>query len=464
MRSALSDAELDCIGDPERLARTLAGHGMATREERAELFGCLEDETLARLFLAGFVPGPVTPGSETLLSPETSECVRAAFEVIDPRTVMTAGIEGDPGRAMAGSMAAFMVTTACLNDDEWEETSRMTAMSSGEREDAQCLMSALGGPGQMAEAMTAAGEGDFTALAEAGEECGLDMGPPPVQSPVNPPPTPTATTEAPTPTAAATTPASTPTPMATTTLVITVAEIPPDIQEYKRSEWKHWLDEDGDCQDARQEVLIEESLVPVIFETDKECRVAGGRWYGAFTGAFVEDPGDLDIDHLVPLKNAHNSGGWRWDAAKKEQYANDLEDKDHLIAVTAGANRSKGAKGPEEWAPPDLDYWCEYATDWAEVKYRWLLTMTARESEIVMDMLYTCDDPPEVEVLTGMVVRTGVDKPTPEPENRVYGSCEEAEAAGEERVQGSQGGGRGFPKAMVPSARDGDGDGVVCET
>ena len=94
---------------------------MAPGEEQAELFGCLEDETLARLFLAGFVPGPETPGSETLLSPETSQCVRAAFEVIDPRTVMTAGIEGDPGRAMAGSMAAFMVTTACLNDEEWEE-------------------------------------------------------------------------------------------------------------------------------------------------------------------------------------------------------------------------------------------------------------------------------------------------------------------------------------------------------
>ena len=46
-------------------------------------------------------------------------------------------------------------------------------------------------------------------------------------------------------------------------------------------------------------------------------------------------------------------------------------------------------------------------------------------------------------------------------QNSVYGSCEEAAEAGEQRVQGSQGGGRGFPKAMVPSARDGDG--IVCE-
>ena len=45
----------------------------------------------------------------------------------------------------------------------------------------------------------------------------------------------------------------------------------------------------------------------------------------------------------------------------------------------------------------------------------------------------------------------------------VYESCDDAEAAGEERVQGSSGSGRGFPQSMVPSARDGDGDGVVCE-
>ena len=93
--------------------------------------------------------------------------------------------------------------------------------------------------------------------------------------------------------------------------------------------------------------------------------------------------------------------------------------------------------------------------------------MTPVESEIVMDMLGTCKNPPkfEVEIREAMEVRVGVHKPMAEPEGAVYGSCKEAESAGEQRVQGSQGRGRGFPKAMVPSARDGDGDGdgVVCE-
>ena len=96
-------------------------------------------------------------------------------------------------------------------------------------------------------------------------------------------------------------------------------------------------------------------------------------------------------------------------------------------------------------------------------EFRWLLTMSPQEFEIVMEMLGTCADPPEVEVLTGMVVVPGVDKPTPGPDAPVYGSCEEAEAAGEQRLQDSQGGGGGFPKAVLPSARDGNGDGIVCE-
>ena len=121
------------------------------------------------------------------------------------------------------------------------------------------------------------------------------------------------------------------------------------------------------------------------------------------------------------------------------------------MAISARHNRSKGARGPEEWAPPDNALWCQYALDWTEIKAHWGLTMTQRESEIVMDMLGTCEDPPryEVEVLTGMVVVPGEDKP--EAEESVYGSCEEAENAGEERVQGRQGGGREFLQRWYPA-------------
>ena len=473
MHSELSDTELACIGnDPEKLARSFTGQGPASREEQAKLLGCLEDETVARIFLAGFVPSPRP------LNLETSDCVRAAFAVIDPRAVMAAGMEGDPGRAMAGSMAAFFVTTACLNDQEWAAAASMTGIGPDERAGMQCLMEALGGPGPMATAMTAAQEGEFVELASAGAECGLEMGPPPGQRPGTPPPAPTAPTEAATPAPTTTTPGSTPTGMPTTatptpaptpatTLVITISPIPTDIPLYSRSQWKHWEDHDGDCQDARQEVLIGESLLPVTYKTDRECKVEAGRWYGAFTGTYFEDPGDVDVDHMVPLKNAHNSGGWDWNPAMKEEYANNLGDDDHLIAVQDNANQSKGARGPDEWKPRDETYWCQYATDWAGIKERWSLTMTEPEADAVTEMLDTCENPPEfeVEIRHAMEVRVGEHKPEPTDElpNPVYGSCEEAAEAGEERVQGSQGGGEGFPKAMVPSARDGDQDGMVCE-
>ena len=483
LRSALSEAELACIGeDPEKLARMLTGQEPTAREEQARFIGCLGDETLARIFLAGFVPGPEP------LSEETSDCVRAAFEVIDPKAVMTAGLEGDPGRAMSGSMAALSVTLACLNDQEWEATAPQVGMGPDGRDGMQCLMEALGGPGPMATAMRAAQEGDPGDFARAGTECGMEMGSPPRQPPGTPPPAPTATKEAPTPAPTTTTPGSTPTripttatptlaptptnipststPTLATTLVITIAAIPAGIPEYDRDDWKHWVDEDGDCQDARQEVLVAESLDPVTFETDRRCRVEAGRWYGAFDGHDLGNTNYVDVDHMVPLRNAHLSGAWTWSPEKKEEYANFLEDADHLIAVASRANRSKGARGPDEWQPPNEGYWCQYATDWAEIKGPWDLTMTEPEAEAVVEMLDTCESPPEVDVeeldYLG-AAREHKPEPTEELQNSVYGSCEEAAESREQRVQGSRGGGQGFPKALVPSARDGDGDGVVCE-
>ena len=117
---------------------------------------------------------------------------------------------------------------------------------------------------------------------------------------------------------------------------------------YDRGDWRHWVDEDGDCQDARQEVLIEESQATVTYVDSRQCRVVMGLWTGLYTGEEFTDPKDLDIDHMVPLANAHRSGGWAWNADQRRGYANDLTYEGHLIAVKASANRSKGSKGPEE--------------------------------------------------------------------------------------------------------------------
>ena len=151
-------------------------------------------------------------------------------------------------------------------------------------------------------------------------------------------------------------------------LSIAVAPVRDDIPKYDRGEWSHWADEDGDCQNARQEALIAESDTPVTFRSDEKCRVASGSWDGPYTGERFTDPGSLDIDHMVPLANAHRSGGWAWSEDRKREYANDLSYDGHLIAVEASANRTKGSRGPDGWKPPERGYWCQYAVDWISIR------------------------------------------------------------------------------------------------
>ena len=79
-----------------------------------------------------------------------------------------------------------------------------------------------------------------------------------------------------------------------------------------------------------------------------------GRWVAPYTEAVVTNPKELDVDHLVPLANAHRSAGHAWDRSRERVYANNLEEPGHLVAITTGANRAKGAKGPEDWRSPDL--------------------------------------------------------------------------------------------------------------
>ncbi len=239
------------------------------------------------------------------------------------------------------------------------------------------------------------------------------------------------------------------------------APVPTDIPEYDRDDWGDWIDADGDCQDTRQEVLIDESSTPVTFRTANGCRVTSGTWEGPFTGEQFTNPGRLDIDHLVPLKNAHDSGAYDWSRAKKTRFANDLSYDGHLNAVLNSENRKKGSKGPEEWMPPDRSYWCEYATHWIKIKVAWDLTATERELAALKDMIATCASSP------GVIVGTPSAHPTATPaatndalalyddngNGRI--TCAEAERHGIAPVR------RGH--IAYPFMDDRDDDGIVCE-
>ena len=103
---------------------------------------------------------------------------------------------------------------------------------------------------------------------------------------------------------------------------------------------------------------------------------------------------------MIPLKNAHNSGGWAWDKSRKAAFANEMSYADHLVAVTASANRKKGARGPEAWKPTDKGYWCDYAIDWVRIKTDWDLSATKAEWGALQEMLETCDSTTSIQAVS----------------------------------------------------------------
>lgn len=158
--------------------------------------------------------------------------------------------------------------------------------------------------------------------------------------------------------------------------------------KYDRKDYGGWIDADNNGLDTRQEVLAVESLTHVTLNDDD--KVVGGYWVGIYTGFVTNTPQTLDVDHMVPLKEAHRSGGWKWDTKRKKKYANYLKDPNHLIAVKAQANRSKGTKDPSKWMPPNRAYWCQYLKSWIKIKRDWGLTMDTVEASSVKKGFKVC--------------------------------------------------------------------------
>lgn len=154
--------------------------------------------------------------------------------------------------------------------------------------------------------------------------------------------------------------------------------------KYRRKNWRHWIDKDGDCQNTRHELLIAESLKPVVFKSAKNCTVTIGLWYGSYSGDIYSRASDLDIDHVVPLNWAYWHGGALWSKAKKQSFANDLE---NLMVVDDGLNKKKGAKGPDRWLPPLRSYQCKYIRHFDYIVNKYQLKYTVSERAFVHSKL-----------------------------------------------------------------------------
>ncbi|CAL9580828.1 hypothetical protein SUDANB121_05055 [Nocardiopsis dassonvillei] len=154
---------------------------------------------------------------------------------------------------------------------------------------------------------------------------------------------------------------------------------------YDRALFPHWSRQDG-C-DTRQTVL---SRAGENVEMNEDCRAVSGSWYSAYDGETFTDPQDLDIDHMVPLKEGWRSGAHAWTTEERERFANDLESSPQLWAVSASSNRSKGDADPSDWMPPLESLHCEYAAAWIEVKHVWDLSVDPDEEAALRGVLDGC--------------------------------------------------------------------------
>ncbi|MCX4739455.1 HNH endonuclease family protein [Streptomyces antibioticus] len=154
---------------------------------------------------------------------------------------------------------------------------------------------------------------------------------------------------------------------------------------YNRDLFTHWITISGTC-NTRETVLKRDGSNVV---TNSACTATSGSWYSPYDGATWTAASDLDIDHVVPLAEAWDSGASGWTSAKRQNFANDLT-RPQLIAVTDNVNQAKGDQDPAQWMPSVTSYRCTYVRAWVQVKYYYGLSVDSAEKSALTSYLSGC--------------------------------------------------------------------------
>jgi hypothetical protein len=163
-----------------------------------------------------------------------------------------------------------------------------------------------------------------------------------------------------------------------------------EIPNYNRLEqFGRWINDPNDdtCYNTRAKVLVRDSDKTVIFKDTNHCVVDGGLWQDPYTDQPFTNAKDIQIDHLVPLKNAYMSGASKWSFRARCLYANYLGAEFHLISSNGTQNMKKGDKGPDKYMPPNPEYACTYVKNWLSVKFLWGLKMTEPEAAAIVQII-----------------------------------------------------------------------------
>ncbi|RPF33137.1 HNH endonuclease family protein [Streptomyces sp. TLI_185] len=154
---------------------------------------------------------------------------------------------------------------------------------------------------------------------------------------------------------------------------------------YDRDLFPTWITISGTCN--TREYVIKRDGSNVV--TNSACTATSGSWYSQYDAVTTTDPSTFDIDHLVPLAEAWDSGASGWTTARRQAFANDVT-RPQLIAVSASSNRSKSDQDPAEWVPTRSAYVCTYVRAWVQVKYYYDLSVDSAEKSALTSYLAGC--------------------------------------------------------------------------
>jgi hypothetical protein len=163
---------------------------------------------------------------------------------------------------------------------------------------------------------------------------------------------------------------------------------------YSRSQFgQAWADVDRNGCDTRNDML-KRDLTNIEFKVKtRECVVLSGVLLDRYSGETINfvrgnvTSMEVQIDHVVALSNAWQTGAFKLTLMQRTAFANDPL---NLFAVKGRLNSQKGDGDAATWLPPLKSFRCSYVAQQIAVKAKYSLWVTAPEKEAMTRILAAC--------------------------------------------------------------------------
>lgn len=155
-----------------------------------------------------------------------------------------------------------------------------------------------------------------------------------------------------------------------------------------------WQDVDDNGCDTRNDVLARD-LRSVRTQGERSCVVESGVLTDPYGGATIDfqrgrsTSSAVQIDHVVALSDAWQTGAGRWEREQRVRFANDPL---NLLAVDGPLNMSKSDGDAATWLPPDKGFRCPYVARQVALKSDYGLWVKPAERAAMVKVLATCPD------------------------------------------------------------------------